>query len=143
MMDKLIKRSKEISIIAIIWNLIGVIAFFSQIFMSNENIQNLSKEQQELFLNESTLTTITFAIAVFSGLIGSVLLLIKHKLTTSVLALSVLVSVFQFLYNIFITKTIEVYGINTVIMPIIVIVVGIFLVLFSKKTLSNTIDNNT
>lgn len=141
-MDKLIKRSKEISIIAIIWNLIGVIAFFSQIFMSNENIQNLSKEQQELFLNESTLTTITFAIAVFSGLIGSVLLLIKHKLTTSVLALSVLVSVFQFLYNIFITKTIEVYGINTVIMPIIVIVVGIFLVLFSKKTLSNTIDNN-
>jgi len=136
-MNKLTQWSKEISIVAVLWSMAGVGAFFAQQFMPIGTIQNLSEGKQELFINESLLTTITFAVAVFSGLIGSVLLLLKNKLATPILTFSVIVGIFQFLYNMIISKTFEVYGINTIIMPIVVITVGVFLVAFSKKVLSS------
>jgi len=135
--NNLIKWLKPIAIFAILWNAAGVIAFFAHVFLSDEAILLLPKEQQDIFLNEPVWTNVTFAIAVFSGLIGSVLLLLKNRLATPLLTLSLIVGAIQFFYNIFIGNAIEVYGLNIVIMPILVIIIGSFLVWYSKKILSN------
>lgn len=135
--NKLFKWFKPITILAILWSLAGVISFFVHIFLSDEAILLLPKEQQDIFLNEPVWTNVTFAIAVFSGFIGSVLLFKKNKLSTNLLTISVIVGAIQFFYNIFIGNVIEVYGLNIIIMPILVIIVGSFLVWYSKKILVN------
>lgn len=133
--NNLMKWFKPITILAILWNAAGVIAFLAHVLISDEDIAQLPQEQRELFLNEPVWTNVTFAIAVFSGLIGSILLLLTKKSATSLLTLSLIIGIAQFMYNIFIGNAIEVYGLNIIIMPILVIIVGSFLVWYSKKVI--------
>lgn len=131
----LVKWFKPIAILAIIWNAAGVIAFLAHVLISDEAIAQLPQEQRELFLNEPVWTNVTFAIAVFSGLTGSIILLLKKKSATALLTLSLVIGIAQFIYNISIGNVIEVYGLNIIIMPILVIIIGTFLVWYSKKLL--------
>jgi hypothetical protein len=133
--NNLMKWFKPITILAILWNAAGVIAFLAHVLISDEDIAQLPQEQRELFLNEPVWTNVTFAIAVFSGLIGSILLLLTKKSATALLTLSLIIGIAQFMYNIFIGNAIEVYGLNIIIMPILVIIVGSFLVWYSKKVI--------
>ncbi len=133
--NKLNKWHKPIAILAILWSLAGVIVFFFHVLMSDDTIAKLSIEQQKVFLNESIWTNITFGIAVFSGLIGSVLLFQKNKLATLLLSLSLVIGFAQLLYNIFIANALEIYGFTRILMPVLVILVGFFLALYSRKVI--------
>ncbi len=139
--NNLIKWFKPISILAILWSSAGVIAFLSHILMSDQAIAKLTIEQQKVFLNEPVWTNITFGVAVFSGLIGSILLFLKNKSATLLLTISVVIAIGQLFYNIFIGNALEIYGITRIIMPILVILVGLLLVIYSKEILK-TINLN-
>jgi hypothetical protein len=58
--------------LALFWNLIGVIAYFGQTFMSEEIFSSLSKTEQNYFLNMPVWVTASFATAVFTGVFGAV-----------------------------------------------------------------------
>ena len=74
------KWFKPIVIIALLWNLIGVINFFIQINLSEEAIAALPEPEQALMNSTPLWSLVAFALGVFGGAIGSLGLLIQKKL---------------------------------------------------------------
>ena len=130
-----------IGIIALIWNLMGVFAYLQQAYMTVEDVTALPLDEQALYDNIPAWVTAAFALAVFGGALGCILLLLRKKLATFVFIISFISILAQMTYNLLMSKAIEVYGPGGMIMPIMVAVIGAFLVLYSKKMQSNGILN--
>ena len=69
-----------ISSIALVWNLMGVLNYLDQAFMTDKILETLPKEQQILYQDVPAWVTTAFAIAVFSETLGLLLLLLKKKM---------------------------------------------------------------
>lgn len=121
-----------VAVIFLLWNIMGVLSFFGHTFISEEEIAKLPLNEQELYGDYPAWTIILFAIAVFGGLIGSIGLIIRKKWSKVAFIISLLAIVPQMTHNVFFTKSIEVYGTaQAITMPILVVIIGIFLVWFS------------
>ena len=68
-----------VSIIALVWNLMGVAAYLMDAYMSIEQLEAMSQEMRELYEGRPAWVTAAFAIAVFAGFIGSIGLLLRKK----------------------------------------------------------------
>lgn len=120
-------------IFAIIWNLLGVIAYIGQMMMTPEALSWLSPEEQALFENTPAWATGAFAFAVWGGLIGSVLLLLKKQTSKIVLIISLLGILVQMTHSLFMSNNYDVYGPGGLVMPVMVLIIGIGLVWLSDK----------
>jgi hypothetical protein len=72
------------------WNIFGVVQFLSTFNGTLESLirNGLTSEQAKLYLSLPSWMTASFAIGVFGGVIGSILLLMRKKLSVSVFLLS-------------------------------------------------------
>ena len=122
-----------IGVIAIIWNLLGVSAYLMQAYQTDSFKAMYTAEQLDIITNTPAWATAAFGIAVFGGALGSLLLLLKKRLSNIVLSLSFLGIIVQFIYNFFVANSFEVYGPGGLIMPILTIAFGLFLVIYSKN----------
>ncbi|WP_396590384.1 hypothetical protein [Allomuricauda sp. R78024] len=122
-----------VSVIALLWNLMGVSAYLADAYTSIEQLEQMSQEIRELYEGRPAWATAGFAIAVFAGAIGSISLLLRKKWARPLLILSVLGSIVLNIHTFFLSNALEVMGANIVIMPIVVIVFGIYLIFFAKK----------
>ncbi|MBD0849447.1 hypothetical protein [Maribacter arenosus] len=126
-----------VSVVALLWNLMGAMAYLSQAYMSDEVKAALPAERMELMENMPAWATAAFAFAVWGGVLGCLGLLLRKKWAKPVLVVSLIGILIQMGYSFFMTNAVEVYGtVEGVVMPIIVIVIGIGLVLFSKSALN-------
>ncbi len=121
-----------ISALALVWNAMGAMAYIAQVTMSPESLQALPEDQQALMTSVPVWVTSAFAIAVWGGVLGCLLLLLRKKLATPVLIVSFAGIVVQMIYNMFISNSIAVYGPGGMIMPIVVLVMGAYLIWFSR-----------
>ncbi|WP_438976784.1 hypothetical protein [Polaribacter sp.] len=122
-----------ISILAIIWNLIGVIVYLGQAYMTDDMKALMTEEQLAIIENSPIWATAAFAIAVWFGLLGSILLTLRKKLSKSVLYISLLGVIVQLIYNFFMSNAIEVYGTQGIIQPLITLTISLFLVSYAKQ----------
>ena len=121
-----------IGVIALIWNGLGAMAYLGRAFMTEEMIAALPKEQQaELLVEHPAWVTAAFAIAVFAGVIASILLLMRKKLSYSLFVLSAIAAIAQHTY-LFLNVEMA-----SIVMPVLVVVVCIFLVWYSKKSIND------
>ena len=118
--------------VALVWNLLGVMAYIMQVTMSPEALGALPDAERMLIENIPAWVTAAFAIAVNGGALGALLLLLKKALSIPVLIASLLGVIVQMYHSFFIANAIEVYGPGGMIMPIMVIVISIFLVWYSR-----------
>jgi hypothetical protein len=118
--------------VALVWNLLGVIAYLGTVMMTPEALAALPAEQQALIASTPKWATAAFAIAVWGGTLGCVLLLLRKKWATTVLIISFLGIVMQMVHAFFIANSIEVYGPGGMIMPAMVLIIGAWLVWYSK-----------
>lgn len=121
-----------ISSLAFVWNLMGVMAYIMQAYMSPESLAAMPEAEQALYINMPAWATGAFAIAVFGGALGSLLLLFRKRLAISILILSLLGVLVQMAHNFFLSKSFEVYGPGGMIMPVMVIVVAFALVWYAR-----------
>lgn len=126
-----------IGIMALIWNAMGVMAYISQAYMTDEMKAALPEAERALYENVPSWVTAAFAIAVFGGVLGAILLLMKKKLAKVVFLISLIGIVAQMSYNFFMSKAAEVYGPGGMVMPIMVIIIGVFLLQYAKKSETN------
>jgi hypothetical protein len=126
-----------VGVLALIWNLMGVFAYITQVTMSPEALQALPDEERALYESAPSWATGAFAIAVWGGALGCLLLLLRRKLATPILIISLAGIVVQMYYNLFISNSMEVYGPGGMIMPIMVIAIAIFLIWFARKSTAN------
>ncbi|MDC1343497.1 hypothetical protein N8249_07635 [Flavobacteriaceae bacterium] len=122
-----------ISSIALVWNLMGVFNYLDQAFMTDKILETLPKEQQILYQDVPAWVTAAFAIAVFSGTLGSLLLLLKKKIATTFFIISFLGIVGQMSYGLLIDQNSDSYGPMGIAMPIIIIAFGGYLIWYSRK----------
>ena len=119
------------SVVVLIWNISGVMAYLSQAYMDEATFQNLPLEDQAYFMNVPAWVTAAFALAVFSGTLGSIALLMRKKVAYFIFIISLIAVLAQNVYSFFIQQDIVISG-NRMIVPILIIIISFLLVYFSK-----------
>ena len=100
--------------------------------MSEEAFTSLSEDMQ-LFLNtRPAWVTGSFALAVFTGTIGNIALLLRKSWANLILIISLLSVVAQTVYNFIIQQVVEISNSEIVVM-VLVNFVAVFLVYYSHK----------
>ncbi|WP_443633268.1 hypothetical protein ABXT64_12495 [Candidatus Marifrigoribacter sp. Uisw_064] len=112
-------------------------AYLAQAYMTDEMKALLPEAERALYENLPTWYTAAFALAVFAGLLGSLALLIRKKWATLLFIISLLGILGQMTYNFILSDNMDAYGLEGYIMPIMVLIIGIFLYLYSKKAKTN------
>ncbi len=125
-----------ISIIALVWNLFGVMSYIMHVTMSPEALAQMPEAERALLESSPAWATGAFAIAVFSGVLGCVGLLLKKAWAAPLFLVSLLAIVVQFGHWLFVANAIEVYGMETVFMPLLVTAIAAFLVWYSRDAKS-------
>ena len=124
-----------IGVLALLWNLSGMMTFFMEVFITPEALAALSDAERALYETTPVWTKVVFAIAVFGGTLGCIFLLIKKTLAIQLFNISLLAVLIQMSYYLILTKSMEVYGSVVLIMPLLVTAIAVFLVWYSKKAM--------
>jgi len=126
-----------IAIIALLWNLMGVFQFFSATVLLETVVAALPKEQADLYTGMPMWYLVVFAIAVFSGFLGCITMLLKKRITISLFGISLLTVLVAQGYWLIGTEAMTIIGMSAIVMPLVVIAVSIFLYYYSKGAARN------
>jgi hypothetical protein len=85
-------------IVMLLWNLIGVGAFFAQWSMTPEDISKLPQMQQDLWNNMPGWAWVAYAVAVGTGTLGAVGIIMRKWWATIAFALSLIAVSVQYSY---------------------------------------------
>ncbi len=122
-----------VSGIALVWNLMGVMVYIMHVTMTDEALAALPDGERLLYETVPAWAMVAFAFAVWGGVLGCVLLLIRKGWALPVFVLSLCGIIVQNIHSFFISKSWEVFGPGSVAMPIMVIVIAIYLVVLSRR----------
>lgn len=122
-----------VAVAAILWNLLGVIAYIMDVTVSEEALAALPDDQRALYEGEPAWATGAYAIAVFGGLLGSILLALRKGLAAPVLAVSLIAVLVQIFRAFALADTLAVLGPSSAVLPAAIITIGIALVWFSFR----------
>lgn len=124
-----------IGILGLLWNLIGVFFWMAENFMMTEEVKAaLPPERLELMESAPSWGVIVYGIATIGGVLACIMLLMRKKLAVLLFLISLLCIVIQMGYGMFFMKWGDVLGpVDAYVMPFIVIIIGVFLYMYSKK----------
>ncbi len=125
-----------IGIAALIWNLIGVMTYVMQVTMNDAAMAALPEDQQAFIQNSPIWVTAAYAIAVNAGALGCILLLVRQSWAYLVLVVSFAGIVIQNLYGYIMGGAVGVYGAAGVGLSITVILIGVYLIAYSKGAMN-------
>lgn len=125
-----------ISVIALLWFLMDMSAFFMRVLMTDDVIKAMPENQQHLYRNMPLWVNIVFAGEVFGGALGCVGLLFRKKWALPLFAVSILGVLSQTFYVYFLSDAISTMGTLAVVMPLLAILVGIGMIVLAKSAIS-------
>lgn len=121
------------SVLALLWNLMGVTAYLMDAYMRDEAMASFSEAQKSIFENQPAWVTGAYAIAVFAGVVGCIALLLRKKWAKPVFWISIIAVVARTIYYFFMTNATEVFDmLQGTIMPILVIVIAGLLIILAR-----------
>ena len=106
--------------------------------MTDEILSSLPQDQQLMYQEVPAWVTAAFALAVFSGTIGAVLMLLKKKIATTFFILSFIGIISQMSYGLLLDENTDSYGPMGLLMPFMIISIGGYLIWYSKKAAEYT-----
>lgn len=122
-----------VSALGLIWNALGVVAFFVQTTMDFATLPEL---QRLYFETRPWWAVASFAIAVFGGVLGCVALLLRKSWAFTMLVICLVGIVVQIGHSLVLSNGLEAFGPEGLVLPILTFVIGVFLTWFahfSKK----------
>ena len=122
-----------ISGIALLWNIMGLIAFYSQVTMSEETLAAMDPADQAMYENIPVWVMAAFATAVIAGTIGALGLLLRKKWAYPVFLVSLLGVIIQQIHIFFLSGIMKNAEVGTVIMPAMILLIAILLLFYSKR----------
>lgn len=127
-----------IAVLALLWNIIGVYMWLYEYFLMTDEIRDsLPPEQVEIMANAPAWNMYLYGLAVITGLLASLLLLMRKKSAVGVFMLSLIAVLALQLYWMFAMDIVEKMGPSSLIMPLIVIAIAIFEYFYSKGAVKN------
>ena len=124
---------KIIAGIALAWNILGLIAYLMDVMMSPEAVAALPEAERTLRDGMPVWATAGYATAVHAGTFGSLGLVLKKAWSVPLLIASLAGIVVQQIYIFFMSNAIEVYGAATMVFPVLVLLIGVYLVWYSRS----------
>lgn len=118
---------------ALVWNLIGLVLYYSHVTMTPEALAGFTQAQQNFFNATPMWATGAYAIAVNGGVLGSLFLLLRKAWATPMFILSLLGIIAQDVHAFVLSNGVEVWGTEGLALPAIVIVIGVALLLYSRS----------
>ena len=119
-----------VSVVALVWNGMGANIYLQQAYNTESYRAMYSEEELEIAANLPAFVTAAFAIAVFAGVIGALLLLFRNKLASPFFVLSLIGILVQMGYTIINGYT------SNIAITITTIVLGIVLVWFARMSVA-------
>ena len=116
--------------ICLAWNALGGMAYLSE--FDAEYLSTLSETRRTLIELRPAWATTAFAFAVWGGVLGCVLLLLRKAVAFYALLASLLGVIVQMYYNLVLAESTEVYGPGETAMTVMIPLVALFLVWYSK-----------
>ena len=121
------------AIIALLWTLLGVIAWTMDLMMDPAALAELPANQQALYVARPAWVFVLYAVAVFSGFIGAIGLLLRQRWVTTLFLLSLAAVVVQFGYILFGMDAIGLLGPGEALpFPLTIVLFGVFLLWFAR-----------
>ncbi len=114
-----------VAAVALLFEAFGCFMYVTQVTADHAA---LALDQRAMWDATPTWMVAAFAIAVWVGLAGAVLLLMRRKLAVPVLLVSLVAVIVQFTWWVFLSGAAETLGPSTYAAPAVVILVGILLV---------------
>lgn len=122
-----------VSVLALIWNLIGVSFYLMDAYMRDETIAGLSETQKNIIESQPSWVIGAYALAVFGGALGCIALLIRKKWAKQLFVVSFVAMAARTIYYFFMTNATEVFDVvQGTLMPIIILIITGFLFILSR-----------
>lgn len=120
-----------IAILALLWMLFGVFAWFMDFMMNEAMMERMDEAQRQIYEARPQWLFIVYAVAIFSGLLGAIALLLRKSWATAMFAISLIAVVVQFGYTFTAMNAFELLGASALAFPIVIFSIGVFLLWFS------------
>lgn len=122
-----------VAVLALLWNLIGIAMFYMQVAMTPEQLASMPAGQRAVYEATPSWVNGAFAVAVFGGALGALGLLLRKRWAVSMFLLSLLGLLAQILGVYAVTPAWSAYGAAGLAMPILLLAIAVFLVVYSRK----------
>lgn len=117
---------------ALVWNLIGLVFYIGTVTATPEGLAKMTEIQQEFITMTPTWATAAFAIAVNAGSLGSLLLLLRKAWAVPMFVVSLVAIIVQDVDAFIMRDALAINGVNGIIIPSMVMVIGIALLMYSR-----------
>jgi hypothetical protein len=117
-----------LAVLGLAWNAFGVYMYLSKVGMFGDPLAGLDQAHRGLAATVPSWVTGAFAVAVFAGLLGTLLLVMLKRLAKPLLILSLLAVLVQCGWIVFISNARAVEGNMAMMMPGLITIVAILLV---------------
>ena len=131
------KWFRAAAIIALLWNILGCLAFVADLQLKPEDIAKLPEAQQALYASRPAWSVAATAIAVFGGTLGCIGLILKRKWAFVLLLLSLLGILGQDIAMFVLANAAEAAGSFAIVLQSVVLIVGVWLVLLCRKAMAS------
>lgn len=128
---------KWVSIGALVWNVIGVMAFIATMMITPEMLAELPPAEQDLYNNTPAWANAAFGIAVLAGAAGCIALLLKKAFALPLFIASLAGVTVQMFQAYGLADAFSVTGVAGLVMPILIAFIAIDLIVLSFKAKSN------
>ncbi|MFT5736104.1 MAG: hypothetical protein ACI9SG_000444 [Maribacter sp.] len=125
-----------VSALGLGWNIMGAVAYLGQAYMPIESLEQMSQAERLLFETQPVWVTAAFAVAVWGGTLGCLLLLFQKKWAKPVLLISLIGILTQMSHSFFMSDAFDVYGAAGLVMQIMVVLIGVLLLFIARKAIS-------
>lgn len=123
-----------IGVIAVLWNSMGAFDYFMTQTHNAAHLASYSQVQLDYFFGLPAWVVACWAIGVWGGLLGSVLLLLRKGVAEWVFLASLVGAVLTPIYNFALSNGMEIMGggAGTLIFPVVIVVVAVALYLYAR-----------
>jgi hypothetical protein len=123
-----------IGIIALLWNSVGAMDYFMTQTQNEEYMSQFTPEQIEYFYAFASWQIALWAIAVWGGVLGALLLLIRKRLAVAVFCVSLVAMAISTIYSYGISNGMEIVGDTfSLVFTAVIFLIALALYLYARR----------
>ena len=129
------RRYWVVSWLAVVWMLLGVLAWVMDLMTDEASMAQMSEAQRQLYAARPQWLFAVYGVAIFSGLIGAIGLLLRKSWASMLLVLSLAAVIVQFGYTFAVMHAVQVLGaVAAIPFPLVIFLIGVALVWFARRS---------
>jgi hypothetical protein len=127
-----------VGVLALLWNAMGAFDYVMTETRNSSYMSSFTADQLAYFNSFPKWAIATWAVGVWGGVVGSLLLLFRRRLAVIVFTVSLLSAALTFIYNFGLSDGLRIMGgTGALLMPGVILLIGALLLLYSRRMVRN------